>query len=75
MNCSLFEFTLAPNSALPFRKLLVFESLLGISETFLCSMSAVLVKIPSARCTSTANVVCRDVDVFGTKTVSLIYIL
>jgi hypothetical protein len=30
---------------------------------------------PSARCASAANVVCRDVDIFGTKTLSLKHIL
>jgi hypothetical protein len=30
---------------------------------------------PSARCVSAANVVCRDIDVFGTKTASLNHIL
>jgi hypothetical protein len=29
---------------------------------------------PSARCASAANAVCRDADVFGTKTVSLSHI-
>jgi hypothetical protein len=29
---------------------------------------------PSARCASAANVVCRDVDIFGTKPLSLKYI-
>jgi hypothetical protein len=37
--------TLVINSALPFWKLLVSEFLLGISETLLCSMSALRVKI------------------------------
>jgi hypothetical protein len=43
MHCSFFKFTSA--SVLLVRKLLVFEFLLGISETFLCSVSALLVKI------------------------------
>jgi hypothetical protein len=30
---------------------------------------------PSARCASAANVVCRNADIFGTKTLSLKYIL
>jgi hypothetical protein len=30
---------------------------------------------PSARCSSAANVVCRNVDVFGAKTVSLPYFI
>jgi hypothetical protein len=30
---------------------------------------------PSARCASAANVVCKDVDVFGPKTLSLKHIL
>jgi hypothetical protein len=45
MHCFLFKFTLVLNSALLFWKLLVFESLLGISETYLCSISAPQVKI------------------------------
>jgi hypothetical protein len=44
MHCSLFTFTLALNSIL-FWKLLVFEFLLGISENFPCSLSAVLANI------------------------------
>jgi hypothetical protein len=38
----------------------------------LCSCSK---NCPSARYTSAANVVCRDVDVFGTKTLSLQHVL
>jgi hypothetical protein len=30
---------------------------------------------PPVRCASAANVICRDVDIFGTKTVSLNHIL
>jgi hypothetical protein len=45
MHCSLFKFTLLLNSVLPFWKLLVFESLLGISETLLCPMSTIQLKI------------------------------
>jgi hypothetical protein len=41
---SLFQFTLVPNSVLLFWKLLLFEFLLGVSDKFLCSMSAVLLK-------------------------------
>jgi hypothetical protein len=41
----LLKFTLVLNSALLFRKLLVFEFLLGISEISHCSMSAPYVKI------------------------------
>jgi hypothetical protein len=44
-HCSLFKITLALDSVLLFWKPLVFESLLGISKTFICSMSALLVKI------------------------------
>jgi hypothetical protein len=42
---TLFKFTLVLNSALLFLKLLALEILLGMSETFLCSMSALSVKI------------------------------
>jgi hypothetical protein len=53
---------------------LVFEFLLGTSETFLCSLSAPQGKtLPSARCASAANVVHRDVDVFGAKNVLIIF--
>jgi hypothetical protein len=41
---SLFKFTLVLNSVRLFWKLLVFVSLLGISETFLCSMFALQLK-------------------------------
>jgi hypothetical protein len=41
---SLFTFTLAVNSVL-FWKLLVFKFLLGMSENFVCSVSAVLLTI------------------------------
>jgi hypothetical protein len=40
-----FKFILVSNSAFLFWKLLASEFLLGISETFLCSMSAPRVKI------------------------------
>jgi hypothetical protein len=45
MHCFLFKFTLALTSVLLFWKLLVFEFLLGIPETLLCSMSAPQVNI------------------------------
>jgi hypothetical protein len=45
MHSSLLKFTVTLNSALLFWIPLVFEFLLGISETFLRSMSALLVKI------------------------------
>jgi hypothetical protein len=45
MHPSLLKFTLALNSALLFWIPLFFEFLLGISETVLSSMSALLVKI------------------------------
>jgi hypothetical protein len=44
MHCSLSKFTVVWNTALPFWKLSLFESLLGISETFLCSISALHLK-------------------------------
>lgn len=31
--------------------------------------------LPSARCTSAANVACRDIDIFGTKALSIKHIL
>jgi hypothetical protein len=40
MHSFIFKLTLALNSVLLFWKLLVFEFLLGTSETVLCSMSA-----------------------------------
>jgi hypothetical protein len=45
MHCFLFKFTLVLNSVLLFWKLVVFEFLLGTSETLLCSMAAPQVKI------------------------------
>jgi hypothetical protein len=45
MHCSLSKFTVVLNSVLPFWKLLVFESLLGISVTFLYSISALQLTI------------------------------
>jgi hypothetical protein len=45
MHCFLFEFTLVLTTDLLFSKLLVSEFLLSLAENFLCSMSAVLVKI------------------------------
>lgn len=45
MHCSLLNFTLILNFALLFWKVLAFELVLGISECFLCSMSALPVKI------------------------------
>jgi hypothetical protein len=69
MYCSLFKITLVLNSDLPFWKPMVLEFLLGTSEIFQC-----LSKNCPARCASAA-VVCRDIDVFGTKTISLNYIL
>jgi hypothetical protein len=45
MQSFLLKSTLVLNSALPFWKLLVSEFLLGTSETLLCSMSALQVKI------------------------------
>jgi hypothetical protein len=64
MHYSLSKFTVVWKIVLPFWKLSVFESLLDISETFICSISALHLKnCPSARCASAANVVCRDFDV------------
>jgi hypothetical protein len=44
MHCFLFQFTLILNSVL-FWKLFIFKFLLSISESFLCSLSALLIKI------------------------------
>jgi hypothetical protein len=44
MHYSLSKFTVVWNTALPFWKLSVFESVLGISETFLYSVSALYLK-------------------------------
>jgi hypothetical protein len=44
MHCTLFKFNMALNSALFLWKLLFFEFLLGILETFLRSISALRVK-------------------------------
>jgi hypothetical protein len=45
MHCFLFKFTLVLNSVLLFWQLLIFEFLLGTSETLLCSASAPQVKV------------------------------
>jgi hypothetical protein len=45
MHCFLFKFTVVLNSVLPLWKLLVFKSLLGFSETSVCSISALPLKI------------------------------
>jgi hypothetical protein len=45
MHYPVFKFTLVLNSVLLFWKLWLFEFLLGISESFLCSMAAFRVKI------------------------------
>jgi hypothetical protein len=45
MQSFLLKFTLALNSVLLFWVTLVFEFLLDISDTFLCSMSVLVVKI------------------------------
>jgi hypothetical protein len=44
MQRSLFKFTLVVNSVLVFRELLVYEFLLGVSQTLLCSVSVHQVK-------------------------------
>jgi hypothetical protein len=59
---------------LVFHKVLVFESLLSISETFVCSMMALQLKTTSPRCSSAANFVCRDFNIFKIKNVSLSHI-
>jgi hypothetical protein len=75
MHCWVFKFTLVLNSIL-FWKLLAFEILLGTSETLLCSISAPYVKIvPLLDAHKLLNIVCRVVDVFGAKNISLNHIL
>jgi hypothetical protein len=46
-----------------------------IGDFSVCNLCFCSKNCPSARCTSAANVVCRDVDVFGTKSLSLKHIL
>jgi hypothetical protein len=41
-------------------------SLFGMSETFLCSTSALEKNFHSTRCASAATIVPRDVDIFST---------
>jgi hypothetical protein len=60
MPCFLFKFTLVLNSALFIWKFLVFDFLHRIAEILLCSLS------------EDNEVVCGDVDAFGTKTIFLI---
>jgi hypothetical protein len=54
-----------------FHKVLVFESLLSMSETFVCSVMALQLQTTSPRCSSAANFVCRDFNIFKIKNVSL----
>jgi hypothetical protein len=66
------------NSALPFWKLLASEFLLGISETFHCSVSARHVKIVpllDVHQLLRGNFVCRDLDVFGAGNVRIKHFL
>jgi hypothetical protein len=71
MHSFLYKFTLVVNSVLLFWKLLVFEFLLCILETLLCSVCSACKNCPSARCASAANVICMDADVLGAKNVLL----
>jgi hypothetical protein len=75
MHCSLLRFTVALNYALMFWKLLVLEILLGLSETetFLCSMTALLVKI--VLLLVALQLLMLLVDIYGTKSMSLKHIL
>jgi hypothetical protein len=75
MHYFLFKFTLVLNSVFLFWKLLLFEFLLGSSETAFFSVCSSSKNCPSARCASAANVVCRNVDVFGARNVLLNHIL
>jgi hypothetical protein len=70
----LLKFTLVPNSALLFLKLLVFEFRLGISETSGYSALVPHANSPSARFASATNDICRDVDVFAARHVLLNYL-
>jgi hypothetical protein len=74
IHSSLFKFTFALNSILIW-KLLLFKFLVDISEISEPSVCSSSNNYVSARCTSAGNVVYRDIDVFGTKAVSLNYIL
>jgi hypothetical protein len=74
MHSFLFKFTLVLNFALPSLRWLVFDSPLGTSETALFKVFVSCKNCPSSRCAPTANIVCRDADVFGTKNVPLTYI-
>jgi hypothetical protein len=69
MHCFLLKSTLDLNSAPVVWKRLVSEWVLSVSDAF-------EVQCPlSGRFASAASVVCRDVDVFGTKPVLLSYTL
>jgi hypothetical protein len=46
-----------------------------IRDFYMFSVCSSSKNCPSARCSSAANVVCGDVDIFGTKTLSLKHIL
>jgi hypothetical protein len=63
------------NSVFPFWKLLVSVFLLGISETALFNVCFSSKNCPSARCALAANVVYKDVDVFGAGSFRIIHLL
>jgi hypothetical protein len=65
-HCILFKFNLVLNSGLLFWKLLAFEFLFDIIETFLWSVPALSVENGRLLDASDTTVVCRDIDVFGT---------
>jgi hypothetical protein len=71
MHSFLLKSTLISNAARPFWKLLVSEFLLCISDFAWFNVCSSSKNCPSARCASAANVVCRDVDVFGAGNVHL----
>jgi hypothetical protein len=67
MHSFLFKFTCVLSSVLVFWVLLVCDFLLGISETLLYLL--LMYKFSLTWCASAANVVYRDVDIFGAKNV------
>jgi hypothetical protein len=71
MHSFLLKSTLVLNSALPFWKLLVSEFLLGIAETAFFSICSSCKNYTYVRCASAANVVCKEVDIFGAGNVHI----
>jgi hypothetical protein len=74
MHCSILKSNLALNIIIGLWKLLVFQYILGMSEIFCVFNACLYSKIcNSARCSSAVNVLCKDVNIFGTVTVLIVF--